>query len=166
VTDRATLKLAAFDEYRVVIRMLDGSVVRGFFSSKAHTSLDALNGKSPSALHELLRASCVDESGVPLNVDWSALKAVFFVTSFEGDRDQDSVRFYGNGPMIQSIWVEITFADGEVIEGCVDNSLRHLQNDGFFLHPSSPDINNLLIYVNKSAIVKYRVLGVRMEEQT
>jgi len=33
--------------------------------------------------------------------------------------------------------------------------------DGFLLRPSDAESNNLLVYVNKSAISNYRVLGVR-----
>jgi hypothetical protein len=97
-------------------------------------------------------------------VDWSQIKAVFFVSSLKGDSEQETVRFYTSGPEVQSIWVEIVFSDGEVIEGCIRNSLHHLKDDGFFLRPSTPGGNNLLIYVNKSAIVSFRVLDVRTME--
>ena len=164
MTDRVPLSLAAGQKCKIIIRMQDGSVVRGYFLPPDPTDISGLAERSPSNIRELLTANCEREDGTLLDVDWANLKAVFFVSSFKGDRTQNKVRFYGNGPMIESIWVEITFADDEVIEGCIDNSLRHLQNDGFFLRPSSPDTNNLLIYVEKASIVKYRVLGVRTEE--
>lgn len=164
MTERVPLSIAAGQKSKIILRMQDGSVVRGYFLPPEPTDLEVLVEKSPSSLREMLNASCIREDGTKLDVEWSDLKAVFFVSSFKGDRTQNKVRFYGNGPMIESIWVEITFGDGEVIEGCIDNSLRHLQNDGFFLRPSSPDTNNLLIYVEKASIVKYRVLGIRTEE--
>ena len=94
----------------------------------------------------------------------SKIKAIFFVSSFEGDRDHEPVRFYHSGPSPKLIWAEVAFHDGEIVEGFVQNSLHHLLGDGFFLTPSSPGGNNRLIYVNKAAIASYRVLGVHMEE--
>ena len=65
-----------------------------------------------------------------LEIDWSQVKAVFFVATFEGDREFEAVRFFTSGQG-QTIWVEIVFADGEIIEGCIRNSLHHLKYDGF-----------------------------------
>jgi hypothetical protein len=89
------------------------------------------------------------------------LKAVFCVKSFEGDSARQNIRFYANGPVVERIWVEIQFRTKEVIEGTLHNSLRHLVDNGFFLQPSDPESNNILVYIDKSSIMNYRVLGVR-----
>lgn len=150
----------AVKKHQVTISRMDGVVIRGHIDSGA--PVDPVE-KSRSGFHEMLN-TCVSENGTPLDVDWPQVKAVFFVLSFEGNRDYRSVRFYSDGPEIKSIWVEIVFQDDEVIEGYISNSLHHLQDDGFFLIPSTPGSNNQLIYVNKAAIASYRVLGVRTNE--
>jgi len=151
-------------KHKVVITQQDGTVSKGYFCAESDSDLSTFVRNLHSCFPEALTRCYISENETQLEIDWSQVKAVFFVSSFQGDSERDSVRFYTSGPEIQSIWVEIGFCDGEVIEGCVRNSLELLKDDGFFLSPSSPDSNNLLMYVNKSAIVSYRVLGFRMLE--
>ena len=56
---------------------------------------------------------------------------------------------------------EVLFNDNEVIEGTIDNSVRHTLDHGTLLSPSDPNSNNLLVYANKAAVTNYKVLGVR-----
>ncbi len=162
MSEPSAVKDAAAEKHKIVITKQDSSVVKGYLRS-AMPSVHEL-GDSHFCFHEVLAEHGVGVDGAPIDVDWSTVKAVFFVSTFEGNRDQETVRFYANGPQVGKIWVEIVFHDGEVIEGCVQNSLRHLKDDGFFLLPSTPGSNNHLIYVNKASIVGYRVLGIRMPE--
>jgi hypothetical protein len=162
MTDSAASQEEAVRRQKVVIRKQDGTLIRGYYCSDAPADLSLIAGSSQSQFHKM-QGTCVSEAGTPLEVDWSQVKAVFFVATFEGDRDFEAVRFFTSG-QVQTIWVEIVFTDGEIIEGCIRNSLHHLKYDGFFLRPSTPGSNNLLIYVNKAAIVSFRVLGVRTQE--
>jgi hypothetical protein len=57
--------------------------------------------------------------------------------------------------------VRLQFRDGEVMEGIIYNSIRYLVDPGFFLLPTDPDSNNRLVYVRKSWLSDYRVLGMR-----
>ena len=159
MTESATSKEVA-NKHKVVITCQDGAVIRGYYCAEAPADLKLLDGNSQFQFHKV-SGTCISENGSKCDVDWSKIKAVFFVSSFEGNREHQPVRFYTSGPELQNLWVEIVFADGEIIEGCIRNSLHHLKGDGFFLHPSTPGSNNSLIYVNKAALVSYRVLGVR-----
>jgi len=147
---------------KVVINCGAGKVIRAFSSFIEPKKPESLASSCP--IEELLN-SCVAEDGSDLRLDAATVKAVFFVSSFEGDRQYEPVRFYtaGNDPGL--IWVEILFRDGEIVEGCVQNSVHHLLGDGFFLLPSSPGSNNLMIFINKAAMASYRVLGVRDPEK-
>jgi len=160
MNDSAASNEEAVRKHKVVITRQDGTSMRGYYCPEAPVDLTALDGDSQFQYHEVLDA-CVCENGNKSGVEWSQIKAVFFVSSFEGDREHHPVRFYTSGPELKNLWVEIVFSDGEFIEGCIRNSLHHLKDDGFFLRPSSPGGNNLLVYVNKAALVSYRVLGVR-----
>jgi len=157
MTESATSKAVA-NKHKVVITGQDGSVIRGYYCSEAPADLKLLD--SQLQFHKIL-GTCISENGSECAVDWSNIKAVFFVSSFEGDSEHQPVRFYTSGPELQNLWVEVVFTDGEIIEGSIRNTLHHLMGDGFFLHPSTPGSNNSLIYVNKAALVSYRVLGVR-----
>jgi hypothetical protein len=88
-------------------------------------------------------------------------KAVFFVHSFEGDPQHQPLHFHIMAPTIRDLWVRLEFLDGEMIEGIVHNSVHCLIDDGFFLIPTDPGSNNKLLYVVKSALKEYRVLGMR-----
>jgi hypothetical protein len=147
-----------------VVHLLQGSLEKGYLCLDDPASLEILSGNSSVPPKSMMETRFEREDGTQIDLDWSAVKAVFFVSSFKGNSEHQPIRFYANGPCIESIWVEIVFRDGEVIEGCVQNSLRHLVDDVFFLYPSAPGSNNLLVYVNKASISSYRVLGVRMLE--
>jgi hypothetical protein len=151
-------------QYKVVIRRQDGSIVRGFFC--AEDSIHAL-ATSEEFLPRFLGEESgfrTTDGGTIADLHWPEVKGIFFVSSFEGDREQQPVQFYSQGPEIKSIWIEITFQDGEVMEGYARNGLPVFKDAGFFLRPTSPGDNNQLIYVNRDAIAKLRVLGVSAED--
>ena len=130
MTDFTASKEEAVRRHKVVIRRQDGTIIRGYYCSDLPADLSSLAGSAQSNFHKM-QGACVSEDGTKLELDWSQVKAIFFVASFEGDRDFEAVRFFSSG-QVQSIWVEIVFTDGEVIEGCIRNSLHHLKYDGFF----------------------------------
>lgn len=148
------------EKHRVVVNLLDGTVVKGYLETTVPTDLATLLENPSRKFPTQLNLSRADDSR-PVNIDLSKAKAVFFVKSFDGDKVKNPVRFYGNGPAVHGIWVEVRFKDGEVVEGVIHNSLHHLVEEGFLLSPSDPDGNNEVIYVLKSSISNYRVLGVR-----
>ena len=88
------------------------------------------------------------------------IKAIFFVSDLQGNRERNDLQFQGMEPALPGVWVQARFLDGEVIEGVVENSIRALRAPGFFLRPTDPGSNNRLIYVMKSALAEYHVLGV------
>ena len=88
------------------------------------------------------------------------LKAVFFVKSFEG-RSHDDLRFHDSLPPAECLWVRVTFLDEEVMEGLMYNKSDFVLQAGFFFFPSDPEGNNWLVYVPKSQIRDFSVLGLR-----
>jgi hypothetical protein len=154
----------AIKKHKVVITQQDGSVIKGYFCQETPVDLNSIAGNLHSCFREALTTCYLCENDTNLAVDWAQVKAVCFVSSLKGDYEPESARLYAGGPEIPNIWVEVVFHDGEVIEGYVRNSLHHLEDNGFFLRPSTPGSNNRLIYINKVAIMSYRVLGVRMFE--
>jgi hypothetical protein len=143
---------------KVVVNFGSGKVVRGLLRAPQPAGLDDLLERSSCKFPKSLSLETEDGK---VDVNICDAKAVFFVKSFEGDFERHGLRFYTHGPLIRGIWVEIQFKDNEVVEGIVENSIQHILDDGFLLSPSDPESNNLLIYINKSAMQNYRVLGVR-----
>lgn len=135
-------------------------MVKGFFEATVPTDLAELLENPYRSFPSILKLQN-PETNETFEVDVSKTKAVFFVKRFEGNSERHPVHFYANGPAVHGIWVEVRFKDNEVIEGVISNSIHHLVDDGFLLSPTDPDGNNELIYVLKSSIVNYRVLGIR-----
>ncbi len=57
-----------------------------------------------------------------------------------------AVQFLSKAPMSEKLLVRVRFADGEVIEGGVNNAVGLLIETGFYLWPSDPEDNNISIF--------------------
>ena len=97
--------------------------------------------------------------------EWAArrldgVKAIFFVKSFEG-KQHDDLRFYDDREPMDCLWVRVTFHDDEVIEGIIRNDPSFVFNSCFLMSPVDPEGNNWLIYVIKTQLKNFQVLGLR-----
>ncbi len=101
-----------------------------------------------------------DGNGEPLPVDLHKLKGVFFVRDFTGDSDYIEEKTLDTDPGRGGLRTRIRFDDNESLEGVTGNSLDLLVSPGFFFWPGDPKSNNLLIYVVKTALIGFTVLGV------
>lgn len=98
---------------------------------------------------------------VPIDVSLLDAKAVFFVKEFDGQKQRKDLNFHQHAPLLDGVWVQLEFHDGETLEGMIFNSIYPLIDPGFFLLPTDPGSNNRLVYVLKHALADYRVLGLR-----
>jgi len=127
------------DERLVVAHFNDGRVIRGttrdFDASPASVSI------RPDGDHD----------AEPLEIPLGALKAVFFVRTWDGDPERvDSNRFErvaGRGRRVL-----VTFADGEIVAGFAAEYAAN--KPGFFLVPADPKSNNERVFVVKSAVTR------------
>jgi hypothetical protein len=121
----------------VVARFLDGRVLKG-------TTHDFSPSKPMFHLHGVC-----DASARGLAVSVTALKALFFVKSYEGDsrhvENLDVASAVGQGRRII-----VTFKDDEVVAGFTTGYARDKQ--GFFVVPADPRSNNARIYVVTAAV--------------
>ncbi len=102
-----------------------------------------------------------DVNGEPLPVDLQKLKGVFFVHDFTGDGDYLEEKSLNTDPSRLGLRVRIRFDDNESLEGVTENTLELLTSPGFFFWPSDAKSNNRLIFVVKTALLGFVVLGVR-----
>jgi len=104
-----------------------------------------------------------ETSGECWLVQLSEAKAVFFVKQREGILDHDEVKFFAD-LVATDLWVRIRFADGEVLEGQTRNDTRLLLEPGVWLRPFDSTGNNVLVYVPKSSVVEFHVMGVALHQ--
>jgi len=99
--------------------------------------------------------------GRDLPLDLEQLKGIFFVRDYQGNKDYLENKSLTRDPDRKGLRVRIRFEDNETMEGVVENSLEILQENGFFFWPADPKANNELIFVVKSSLLGFRVLGVK-----
>jgi hypothetical protein len=134
--------------------------MRGYLDSPALNTVEEVLGHAPQSSPESFRLRHLETDEVE-EIPAKDIKAVFYVNSFEGDSGHKELNFHSRAPIVHGIWVRLQFLDGEVMEGIIYNSIRYLVDPGFFLLPTDPDSNNRLVYVRKSCLADYRVLGMR-----
>jgi hypothetical protein len=152
-------KTAKNNAEKVVIQFGDRTL-KGYLEFPVWDTIeDLISNPSPSS-RETFRVRLLDSDQIE-EVPIRAIKAVFYVNTYEGDAEHNHLNFHSRAPVVQGIWMRLQFRDGEVMEGIVYNSLRYLVDPGFFLLPTDPESNNKLVYVVKSWLVDHRVLGMR-----
>jgi hypothetical protein len=134
--------------------------IKGYIDAPSWSTVEELLSHAPQGSPESFLVRHF-ESNLVEKIFTKDIKAVFYVNSFEGDSAHEHLNFYSRAPIVRGIWVRLQFLDGEVMEGMVYNSIRYLVDPGFFLLPTDPDSNNQLVYVQKSWLADYRVLGMR-----
>lgn len=123
----------------VVARFLDGRVLKG-------TTHDFAPNKPSFHLSE---HGDMAARGVVIPV--GALKAVFFVKSYEGNPRHDEKKDF-EGAVGQGRRVLVTFSDGETLAGFTTTFSPGKQ--GWFLIPVDAGSNNARVYVVTSAVRK------------
>jgi hypothetical protein len=138
------------EKRKVIVRKLNGEILKGY----AEQSPDSMSSKDGG----ITITSLTEET---ICVPKSEIKALFFVRKFSGNKEYAEVKFFESQPRIDGLWVRVYFFGNEAIEGIVANSISFLLEDGFYLKPPDPNSNNRLMYVVKSALKDFTVLGVQ-----
>lgn len=81
------------------------------------------------------------------------LKAVFFVKSYEGNREYDERKDFAVASQFGRKTI-VQFFDKEELWGYTLPG--HTDREAFFLFPVDPDTNNTKVYVVKSALAEIR----------
>lgn len=127
---------------KIVVRFLDGRVLRG-------QTQDLSPDRPTFHFHT--------EKGQPImQLDMKDIKALFFVRDFEGDKDYHERKEFAQGDLAQGKKVEITFVDGETMQGSTPG--YDPKRLGFFLIPTDPNGNNTRIFVVAAAVKAFRFL--------
>jgi hypothetical protein len=147
---------------KVVAHRKSGQVVKGFAELAVPVDKHGVPESSRLTLPKIvIIQSTINGRSVTVPVD--TLKALFFVKSLEGDAGYAETKFFNPAPQIGGLWVHLTFSDGESTEGIVANNISLVNDAGFLMKPPDPQSNNHAVYVMKSALAEFRVVGVRAE---
>ena len=148
------------EDLKVVAHLADGSLIKGFLRDVP--PIDPLSvGLTANSLPARVAVELL--TGGKKVIDLKSAKALFFVKTLEGRTDYVEIKFFERNPHIAGLWIKIQFRDGEITEGIVHNSLPFVADSGFFLRPPDPHSNNRVVYVVKSFLSEFRVLGIRSE---
>lgn len=147
--------------HTVVVHLKDASILHGYYDGGGDS--DPATG-APFRLPDPITIAL--ENGKPaVTLRLSDAKAVFFVRSFTGSPKQKDVRFFDSLSIHPLLWVRLTFTDGEVMEGRVANALDLLTNTAFRLFPVDELTNNQCLFVPKSSLTSFQVIGL-LDEQS
>jgi len=136
---------------KVIIRYVDGSLLRGYLSPEDGTTFGK-NEMEPFVVE--------DEGGHSQEVRPSQIKAIFFVKTFDGSPNYSEFKVFSNRPSGRGVWIRVEFGDGEVMEGIAPNSLATYFNSAFSMTPPDPASNNLTVLVSKRSLRDMQVLGL------
>ena len=127
--------------HKVVVRYLNGKVAKGTTSDFApNRTTFTLNLEPPPIAG-------------PVKIGFDELKAVFFVHSFEGNREYREQKLRKPEGTIGRRYL-LTFTDGETMRGTALGV--NLSRYGFLLFPSDAGSNNQRIFVMHSAVKELR----------
>ncbi len=141
----------------VVVHRIDGTLSRGMLEWNTATGQVVPPGPLEDAVR--FRSDSQSESSL-LHV--AETKAIFFVKRHAGAREHEEVKFFSNIEATD-LWIRVRFADGEVLEGRTENNARLLFDSGIWLRPFDSTGNNVLVYVPKSSLVGFHIMGVAVQ---
>lgn len=136
------------DEEQVVLKFLDGTIIKGYLRDFSEKS-DELKLQEPGAM-------------AVRTVKSDLLKAIFFVKSFEGNRQYNEKKTYGiRKPHGHRTFIK--FVDGEDLVGFLESEMpwdkgfflsHHTINNlkGFFLLPADEGSNNIRVFIFVHAV--------------
>ncbi len=127
-------------ENKVVVHFRDGRIVKGY-----------THNFSPNK--ETFHVADVENKHQVTEVSMPLMKAVFFVKTFEGDKNHPNPEDFSLESLknVPGLKIKVTFFDGEVMYGTTHGYSP--QRKSFFMFPADKTINNERIFVLKDSTV-------------
>jgi hypothetical protein len=122
-------------ENKVVVRYRDGKMLKGFtYDFNPHKEIFHVTKKTQYAKEVA-------------EVSNSQLKAVFFVKTFEGNKDHRGPDDFSLDSLetISGLKIKVTFSDGEVMYGSTNGYAP--DRKGFFIFPADEESNNERVFI-------------------
>jgi hypothetical protein len=122
-------------EHKVVVHFRDGEIVKG-------RTFDFTPNK------DVFHVTRIHDPKKIIQISTSIIKAVFFVKTFEGEKDHETHADFSMGNFKfddASLKVRVDFLDGEVMYGMTNGYSPNRK--GFFVFPADKKTNNERVFV-------------------
>jgi hypothetical protein len=132
-------------ENKVVARFRDGRILKGL----THDF---------SPMKDIFHLTTADEKKEFVEINLSQLKAIFFVKTFEGNKDYKGpteAEILENLKKVPGLKLKITFSDGEIIYGSTQG--YQPERKGFFIFLADREVNNC----ERAYIIKESTIEVK-----
>jgi hypothetical protein len=133
-------------ENKVVVRFRDGKIIKGY-------TYDF------NAQKEIFHVTTNQYANEVIEVPTRQLKAVFFVKTFEGNKDHRNLDDFSpeNFTNTPGLKVKVTFFDGEVMFGSTNGYAP--ERRGFFIFPADEGSNNERVFIIRESTVAVEKFG-------
>ena len=138
--------MAGSTSKKVVVRRFEREPVSGFVNPLTYLQPDGVELLTPAGSVSLL--------------PYADIKAVCFVRDFASAGAEPEQKLFHARPKMDGLWVRMRFNDDEIMDGLLPNNLLQLEPFGFTVIPPNPSSNNQRVFVPKSALREFNVLGV------
>ena len=105
------------------------------------------------------RLELLNTSGKIVTMPLDEVKGVYFVRDWEAGEEIARKSFVVR-PRQEGLWVRLTFRDQEVLEGMMGNELSQFTPEGFLITPPDLRGNTQRVFVPRSALQAFTILGV------
>ncbi len=138
--------MAGSTNKKVIVRRFDREPIAGFVNPRTCFGPGGVEILSPGGTVSL--------------VPYTEVKAVCFVRDFGSPMAEPEQKLFHTRPKMEGLWVRMLFKDGEMMDGLLANNLLEMDPFGFTVVPPNPSSNNQRIFVPRSALKEFHVLGV------
>ena len=130
---------------KVVLVLADRKPFRGYLNPSRLGQADPIDLLTPDGEHQ----------EIPLE----KVRSIYFVREFSDDFEPERKVFLSR-PKLDGLWVRLRYTDGETIEGVVPNDLLTMLDNGIQITPPDLNSNTDRIFIPRSALSVFTVLGV------
>ena len=130
---------------KVVLVLADRKPFRGYLNPSRLGQADPIDLLTPDGEHQ----------EIPLE----KVRSIYFVREFSDDFEPERKAFLSR-PKLDGLWVRLRYTDGETIEGVVPNDLLTMLDNGIQITPPDLNSNTDRIFIPRSALTEFTVLGV------
>ncbi len=138
-------KTPASTHKKVIIELLERKLLRGYLNPTQIPEAEMVDLLTPNGEHE--------------EVSLGKVRAIYFVRDLQQDIEMERKSFLSR-PKLDGLWVRLRFRDGESLEGVIPNDLLGLLHNGLQMTPPDFNSNTDRIFVPRTALTEFTVLGV------
>ncbi len=138
-------KTPASTHKKVIIELLERKLLRGYLNPAQIREAEMVDLLTPNGEHE--------------EVSLGKVRAIYFVRDLQQDIEMERKSFLSR-PKLDGLWVRLRFRDGESLEGVIPNDLLGLLHNGLQMTPPDFNSNTDRIFVPRTALTEFTVLGV------